>query len=153
MFDELEAFKQQGESGQPLNAGGFALPISTEILTLARELKMSGVDWDPTVGSFVWDHLGIIEAPSPFPLRVYFILNLKRFLRIFGTSESIKEQLVWLPTSFQLRLWATEHEIDLELEHLEDPEEEVVALYRALVEALRRGHPSEALGEDENENS
>jgi len=37
-------------------------------------------------------------APSPFPHDVYFILNMNRFLLIFGTVEEMQRSLVWLPT-------------------------------------------------------
>jgi hypothetical protein len=46
----------------------------------------------------VWDENGLIEKPSPFQEGVYFILDLKHFLRRAGTIEAMKDALVWLPT-------------------------------------------------------
>jgi hypothetical protein len=73
-------------------------------LRLAAELKEAGLEWKPHVGCFVWDPEGSIVVDSPFPARVYFILNLGRFLQIFGSIEEMKKKLVWLPTWFQARL-------------------------------------------------
>jgi hypothetical protein len=55
---------------------------------------------------FVWDPHGWIPVDSPFPGRVYFILNLGHFVRLLGTVERVKENLVWLPTWHQARLVA-----------------------------------------------
>jgi len=67
----------------------------------ALALKTSGLDWTPHAGCFVWDPAGKVGVPSPFPGNVYFILNLNHFLRIFGSVDSMKEHLVWLPTHHQ----------------------------------------------------
>jgi len=67
-------------------------------LLLASELKRAGLPWKPHVGCFLWDRDALIEASSPFPNRIYFILNLEHFLGRFETSEKIAEKLGWLPT-------------------------------------------------------
>lgn len=77
------------------------IPFDDRLMDLALDLKNSGLPWSPHVGCFVWDHNGCISAPSPFPKRVYFILSMKRFLKIFGDVEKMKEHLVWLPTWYQ----------------------------------------------------
>ena len=77
------------------------IPFTEKLLRAAYQLKQSGLPWQPHVGCFVWDRDSVITAPSPFPRRVYFILNLKRFLSIFGSSEKMREQLVWIPTWYQ----------------------------------------------------
>jgi hypothetical protein len=41
---------------------------------------------------------GFIDRPSPFQERVYFILDLKHFLRRSGTLDALKTAMVWLPT-------------------------------------------------------
>jgi len=79
------------------------IPFSPEHCALAKQLKEKGLDWDPHVGCFVWDETGFIEVSSPFPNRIYFILNLNHFLRIFETIENMKDRLVWLPTWHQAK--------------------------------------------------
>jgi hypothetical protein len=74
------------------------LPFEARHVEFAKELKRLGLPWAPHVGCFVWDGEGTIEAGSPFPERIYFILSLPRFLSIFGSIEAIREKLVWLPT-------------------------------------------------------
>ena len=77
------------------------IPITHQILDVARKLKAAGLTWTPSVGCFVWDPQQKIKAPSPFPLRVYFVLNMQRFISIFGSVTTMQEQLVWLPTWYQ----------------------------------------------------
>ncbi len=80
----------------------------------AAQLKERGLPWTPHVGCFVWDPDEIIEATSPFPSRIYFILNLGHFLRIFGSLEEISRKLVWLPTYHQARLLCDQVGVDQE---------------------------------------
>jgi hypothetical protein len=80
------------------------IPFSPEHCELAKELKEKGLEWKPHVGCFVWDEKGHIQVSSPFPNRIYFILNLGHFLRIFETIENMKEKLVWLPTWHQAKI-------------------------------------------------
>jgi hypothetical protein len=56
------------------------------------------------LGCFVWDPDELIKAESPFPHRIYFILNLPRFIDIFGSIEAIAEKLIWPPTWHRARL-------------------------------------------------
>ena len=77
------------------------IPIEDRLLDLALAMKRSGLPWTPHVGCFVWDREGVIAAPSPFSKRVYFILSMPRFLRIFGGIQPMQDQLVWLPTWYQ----------------------------------------------------
>jgi hypothetical protein len=112
------------------------IPISEQILDLAKELKDRGVVWEPSVGSFVWDPEGRIEASSPFPMRVYFVLSLKRFLQIFKSIEAMKEELVWIPTSFQLISYAKRNLLKLEWEQSQVPEKDVISMYRSALHVL-----------------
>ena len=89
------------------------IPIEDRLLNLALAMKRSGLPWTPHVGCFVWDRKGVIRAPSPFAKRVYFILSMPRFLRIFGDIESMHDQLVWLPTWFQAMQLCRQMEIPL----------------------------------------
>ena len=77
------------------------IPFSEALLAAAQRLKQLGVPWSPHAGCFVWDRDAVITSPSPFPLRVYFILNMRRFLNIFGSKEKMQQQLVWIPTWYQ----------------------------------------------------
>ena len=74
------------------------IPFDEQICQLGATLKEQGLQWQPHVGCFVWDPDGFIEAPSPFPNRIYFILSMPRFLEIFGSVENMVDKLVWLPT-------------------------------------------------------
>jgi len=67
------------------------------------KLKQNGLEWTPHAGCFVWDPDEYITVPSPFPGRIYFILNLNHFIRILGSREEIAQKLVWLPTWHQAR--------------------------------------------------
>jgi hypothetical protein len=82
------------------------IPFDQAHLRLAYEMKQNGLPWKPHVGCFVWDRQQRIEPDSPFPLKIYFILSLPRFLGIFGSMAAIAEELVWLPTWHQARLVA-----------------------------------------------
>ena len=82
------------------------VPFSENVKLRARELKHKGLPWKPHVGCFVWDEQGMIEVPSPFPGDIYFILNMGHFLKIFGSIESMKDKLVWIPTWHQAGLIA-----------------------------------------------
>ncbi len=113
------------------------LPISAEILECARKLKESGQQWEPEVGHFVWDPLEVIESPSPFALRVYFVLNLKRFLEIFGSIDSMRSKLVWVPTFYQLRRIAIQSRHSVNWERGEDPIQEWIYLCRGLLATLQ----------------
>jgi len=80
----------------------------------AAQLKEKGLPWTPHVGCFVWDPDEVIEVTSPFPGRIYFILNLGHFLRIFGSLKEIAKKLVWLPTYHQARLLCERLGVDQE---------------------------------------
>ena len=80
------------------------IPFDLRHCKAAALLNDRGLTWTPHVGCFVWDPDEIMEVTSPFPSRIYFILNLGHFLRIFGSLEEISRKLVWLPTYHQARL-------------------------------------------------
>jgi hypothetical protein len=112
------------------------IPISEDVLELARALNEAGLGWEPQVGSFVWDPLERIQAPSPFPNRVYFVLNIKRFLQIFGSIETMKKELIWIPTSNQLMNVLAKRNIKLEWPRSYDPKKDLISQYRAVLEGL-----------------
>jgi hypothetical protein len=82
------------------------LPFGGPHREAALRLKQAGLPWKPHVGCFVWDPEGRIPVDSPFPDRVYFILNLGHFVRLLGSAERVRDLLVWLPTWHQARLVA-----------------------------------------------
>ena len=119
------------------------IPFEEKHLQLARKMKDRGLCWKPHVGCFVWDPSEHIEADSPFPLRVYFILSLPRFIDIFGSHEEVAEKLVWLPTWHQARLLAQQLDVDPDTisglwkpESVPPPGEELAGIYRMILEAL-----------------
>jgi hypothetical protein len=97
------------------------IPINDNVLESALRLKRLGLPWSPHVGCFVWDREAVIAAPSPFPKRVYFILNMRRFAKIFGSEEKMRQQLVWVPTWHQaFRLCRRVGVSDIETERMFD---------------------------------
>ena len=88
------------------------IPFDLRHCQAAAQLKDRGLPWTPHVGCFVWDPDEIIEVASPFPRRIYFILNLGHFLRIFGSLEEISRKLAWLPTYHQARLLCDQVGVD-----------------------------------------
>lgn len=77
------------------------IPFDHRLYEAAEQLKKAGLSWQPHVGCFVRDPEVVIPEPSPFPDRVYFILNLNHFVRRFGSPEAVAERTVWLPTLHQ----------------------------------------------------
>jgi hypothetical protein len=120
------------------------IPFDEHHQESAAALKEAGLPWTPHVGCFVWDRDGHIQVSSPFPERIYFILNLSHFLRIFGTVEEIKAKLIWLPTYHQARLLCKHFGLNrgqisesLRGELGDQPGGELLELYELLLEKLR----------------
>lgn len=121
------------------------IPFDEECLRAAREMKLCGLKWTPHVGCFVWDEKGVIQVSSPFPNRVYFILNMGHFLKIFGSLEGMQEQLTWVPTWHQARLLCRRVGVEKEaVRNTLDPRggaenqgKELLSLYRLIAERLR----------------
>ncbi len=111
------------------------LPFTTGIFHLAAELKAAGLPWHPHTGCFVQDPDRYVQAPSPFPERVYFILSVPRFVDLFGSIESIAEKLVWLPTWHQARLVCRSMTID-DTVTLPPAGQDLETLYRLILSHL-----------------
>ncbi len=77
------------------------IPFDRRLYDAAEGLKEAGLSWTPHVGCFVRDPEAIIPEPSPFPDRVYFILNLGHVVQRFGSLEAVVRQGVFLPTIHQ----------------------------------------------------
>ena len=72
-------------------------------------MKDAGLDWTPAAGQYVHDPEGVVDRPSPFGERIYFILNYEYFMTLLGGAESFHRHMVWLPTLDQmLRLLTAE---------------------------------------------
>ena len=80
------------------------MQFSAQEIHGATQLRDLGLYWEPQPGHYVWDEAGLIELPSPFQDGVYFILDLKHFLRRAGTLDGLKQSMVWLPTWRDARL-------------------------------------------------
>lgn len=80
-----------------------AVHFCQEELELAQLFKAYGLEWTPSVGHFVLDQSELIECDSPFQGRVFFILDLKHFLRRSDSIENLKQSMCWLPTWQQAR--------------------------------------------------
>mgnify|MGYP006288787937 FL=1 len=77
------------------------IPFDQRVYDAAEALKTAGLSWRPHVGCFVRDPEVVIPELSPFPDRVYFILNLNHFIQRFGSIEAVTERTVWIPTLHQ----------------------------------------------------
>jgi hypothetical protein len=121
------------------------MQFSAEEMQWAKHLRDLGLCWEPRPGHYVWDETGCIEQPSPFQEGVYFILDLKHFLRRTGTLDALKAAMIWLPTWHDARdilaAMGVKHAVVAEalqaqtaLEH----REELLALYRLIASHLRK---------------
>lgn len=86
------------------------MTFSGEEISTARMMRDSGLGWEPAVGHFVFDETALIELPSPFQPSVFFILDMKHFLRRSGDVETLKKRMFWLPA------WSDAREIARRLE-------------------------------------
>lgn len=86
-----------------MNSPTSSVHFSNSEIEAAQRLKALGLPWEPTPGHYVLDQCDLIECDSPFQGRVFFILDLKHFLRRSGTLERLKQGMCWLPTWEQAR--------------------------------------------------
>jgi hypothetical protein len=125
------------------------VPFDSRHLHLAREMKKRGLEWKPHAGCFVWDYENIIKVHSPFPLNIYFVLSLPRFMDIFDNLDNMKAKLVWLPTWHQARLLADNRGVDhgkisalWSGDDCVQPGEELLMLYRLILEKISKPYRS-----------
>jgi len=121
------------------------IPFDKRHCEMAGVLKDNGLPWEPHVGCFVWDRDGLIEVSSPFPQRIYFILNMGHFLKLFETVENMAKRLVWLPTWHQARLlcnkFGVENKQIASLWHsmeMIEPGDDLLLLYKMIVGVLKQ---------------
>ena len=122
------------------------MQFSAAQIQLAHQLKEAGLPWEPAVGHYVHDPTELIEQRSPFQPRVYFILDLKHFLRRAGTPAGLAERLVWLPQWHQVRGLLREQGVTnatVQARLVESAAllsgQELTELYRLLRERLQNG--------------
>lgn len=127
--------------------------FSADEIQWAKHLHDLGLPWEPRPGHYVWDEAGYIEQPSPFQDRVYFILDLKHFLRRTGSLDTLKTSMIWLPTWHDARdiLAAMGVEDEVVAEALRAPpalerREELLTLYRLIASRLRETASRGCLG-------
>jgi hypothetical protein len=120
--------------------------FSDEQIALARQMREHGLPWRPAVGHYVLDETELIEIPSPFQQRVYYILDMKHFLRRAGSVEALTDRMLWLPQWHQAREIAREMGISDAAVARQVADEtvfaanaELSALYRLILSALRTG--------------
>ena len=80
-----------------------SVTFTDDEIGLARQMRDQGLLWEPAVGHYVFDDMGLIDAPSPFQPRVYFILDLKHFLRRSSDIETLKSRMLWPPQWHEAR--------------------------------------------------
>ena len=73
------------------------MKFSEREIEIAQKLHALNFQWNPQAGNYVFDIKGIIDKNSPFQTGVYFILDIKHFLRVAGSLEGIKDSMCWLP--------------------------------------------------------
>ena len=119
------------------------MKFSSEEVKLAQQLKQLGLPWEPKPGHFVWDTAKVLEHDSPFHDRVFFILDLKHFLRRTSSIENLKKLFYWLPTWHDAReilkaLEVDSSEIAERLKHEDSVRKgaERLLLYQMIKEAL-----------------
>lgn len=111
----------------------------------ARALRAAGLEWEPAPGHYVYDEDELIEQDSPFQEHVYFILELRHFVRRAGSIDGVKQHFTWLPTWHDCRdllrrfgvADATLRDTLCESGLLERGDE-LLALYRLIGECLSR---------------
>jgi hypothetical protein len=120
--------------------------FTEEQINAARRLRDAGLPWNPGPGDFVYDERGLVERPSPFQDRVYFILDLRHFLRRAGTVERLKQAMFWLPQWQQARQLLRDLGVgDVELAAMLEKQNaiasgrELLALYERIRQALESG--------------
>jgi hypothetical protein len=129
-------------------------------ISLSRRMREHGLSWEPAVGHYVYDETGLIEVPSPFQEQVYFILDMKHFLRRAGSMEALQTRMLWLPQWHQARGIARDLGIpdrklseQLASERALESGTELGTLYRLILAALReRGRADETCDTDDGSN-
>jgi hypothetical protein len=79
--------------------------FSPQEVLLAREIHQTGVAWQPAPGQFVYDDESVLPHTSPFQDKVFFILDLKHFIRYAGSIEIMVQRMFWLPAWWDARVW------------------------------------------------
>lgn len=113
------------------------IPFTHALCETALSLKKSGLPWEPHVGCFVWDPEETIPVDSPFPNRIYFILNLGHFLKFYASKAEMAQRLVWLPTWDQAKLLVERFRGESSAQNPVEGTADTSALYQRLIDLLR----------------
>ncbi|HSG32192.1 MAG TPA: hypothetical protein VLB82_11690 [Thermodesulfobacteriota bacterium] len=92
-----------------------SIPFNRGHCELALILKDAGLKWRPTVGHYIWDPEKKILKKSPFNNRIYYVLNIEHFIKIFSSIDTVKKLFIWLPTYYHSRLICEELGIEKSL--------------------------------------
>jgi uncharacterized protein YjiS (DUF1127 family) len=66
---------------------------------LARnDANRTNLPWTPEPGQFVYDDDRVLPHTSPFQENVFFILDLRHFLRYAESVDELQQRMFWLPT-------------------------------------------------------
>ena len=119
----------------------------SSLIERAKTLRKLGLEWEPQVGHYVFDGQSLIEKSSPFQPGVYYILDLKHFLRRAGTIDALKVSFVWLPTWHDARNILRELNVSdafvadrLTSERAIERGDELMLLYDLIAERLQSRH-------------
>lgn len=88
------------------------MEFDQHLIRQACQLKSLGIDWKPSVGHYVYDETGAVQASSPFEEGVYFLLNFECFMRRVGGPERFARLMVWLPTWHDARCVLRSYGVD-----------------------------------------
>lgn len=123
-----------------------SIPFKRGHCELALIMKDSGLKWHPNMGHYLWDPERKIFKNSPYPNRIYYILNIDHFISIFSGIESIKRLFVWLPDYYQARLICEDLGIDrndvfenLMASNVKSTRDELSVLYNLIINKLNSG--------------
>ena len=118
--------------------------ITQEEIETARELRALDLEWEPSVGHYVYDENRCCPKGSPFQDRLYFILNYDCFMSHIGGVERFKQVMLWLPTWHDARellrsLGVSDEEVARRLQCCQGLEngKELLVMYEMITESLR----------------
>jgi len=129
------------------------MPFDERICLHALEMKNSGLAWRPHVGCFVWDRDELIKPVSPFPGRIYFILNLARFIDIFDTIDSeLTDQMRHFFSDYQ-HITKKFYRLNQQMDRLQAMDKDIhLKLYQHRIdEILKKFEPQAEPGRDADE--
>jgi hypothetical protein len=127
-----------------VSKGEILVRVTQEEIEMARELRALDLEWEPSVGHYVYDENRCCPKGSPFQDRLYFILNYDCFMSHIGGVERFKQVMLWLPTWHDARellrsLGVSDEEVARRLQCCQGLEngKELLVMYEMIAESLR----------------